>query len=161
MVMGDAGVRGKIRKAMSSRALTGTTRIEQDEYEHDNFRFAYGALDCVHWSVSLPLAKRKFATPVVIEILDYYEFHPGRSGVSQCAHAACVELVALGKAKNFWTKGAGAVAWGDMLKGERDKVWEAERTDLRRCRMPGCLGHLHPLVPSSTSSAWCCVASAP
>ena len=27
--------------------------------------------------------------------------------------------------------------------------------------MPGCLGHLHPLVPSSTSSAWCCVASAP
>src|SRR5260370_21485784 len=41
MVMGNA-----VRKAMSSRALTGTTRIEQDEYEHDNFRFAYAALDC-------------------------------------------------------------------------------------------------------------------
>ena len=43
---------------------------------------------------------------------------------------------------------------------ERDKAWEAGRADLRRCRMPGCLGHLHPLVPSSTSSASCCVASA-
>jgi hypothetical protein len=46
------------------------------------------------------------------------------------------------------------------IERERDKVWEAGRADQRRCRMPGCLGRVHPLVPSSTSSAWCCVGSA-
>jgi hypothetical protein len=43
-------------------------------------------------------------------MLDYYEFHPHRPGVSQCAHAACVELVARGSARNFWTSGSAEVA---------------------------------------------------
>jgi hypothetical protein len=47
-------------------------------------------------------------------MLDYYEFHPARPGVSQCAHAACVELVARGQAKNFWTRGSTVVTWNQL-----------------------------------------------
>ena len=52
------------------------------------------------------------------------------------------------------------VARAELDERPEQSQWEAGRADLRRCRMPGCPGHLHPLVPSSTSSAWCCVASA-
>jgi hypothetical protein len=112
MVTRDAGVRKKIYTAMSSGALTGTLRIEQHDYKIEDFQFAYGAIDCVQWIVKVPKGKRKSTTPVEIKMLDYYEFHPGRMGVSQCAHAACVELVAKGTAKNFWCRGDGFVDWG-------------------------------------------------
>ncbi|MGH3796482.1 MAG: hypothetical protein ACRDSP_16515 [Pseudonocardiaceae bacterium] len=116
MLQRDAGVRHKIHAAMSSGALTGTTRLEQSNYQVEDFQFAFGAIDCVQWVVTLPpRTKRKDTTPVKIAMLDYYEFHPGRTGVSQCAHAACVELVARGSAKNFWTRGDATVPWG-LLK---------------------------------------------
>lgn len=117
MLQRVAGVRAKIRAAMRSGARTGHTRVEQHDYKGvDDFLFAYGGIDCVQWSVGgAPKAKRTDATPVTISILDYYEFHPGRQGVSQCAHAACVELVARGQAKNFWTRGDATVTWG-LLK---------------------------------------------
>lgn len=115
MLRRDAGVRHKIHAAMSSGALTGTTRVEQSDYKVDDFLFAYGGIDCVQWIVTLPpKAKRDGTTPVKIAMLDYYEFHPGRPGVSQCAHAACVELVARGQAKNFWTRGAATVTLGSL-----------------------------------------------
>lgn len=113
MLQRDAGVRHKIHDAMKSGALTGTTRVEQSHYQVDDFQFAFGAIDCVQWTVKLPpRTKRRDTTPVKIAMLDYYEFHPGRPGVSQCAHAACVELVARGSAKNFWTRGDATVPWG-------------------------------------------------
>jgi hypothetical protein len=116
MLKRDAGVRQKIHTAMKSGALTGTTRLEQSDYQVEDFRFAFGAIDCVQWVVALPpRSKRQDTTPVKIAMLDYYEFHPGRPGVSQCAHAACVELVARGSAKNFWTRGDTTVPWG-LLK---------------------------------------------
>jgi len=98
MLQRDAGVRQKIHSAMSG-ALTGTTRVEQSDYQVEDFCFAFGAIDCVQWVVKLPpRTKRRDTTPVKIAMLDYYEFHPGRPGISQCAHAACVELVARGSA---------------------------------------------------------------
>lgn len=112
MVTRDAKVRKKIHAAMKSGALTGTLGLNQSDYAIDDFLFAYGAIDCVQWIVKVPLSKRKSTTPVEIKMLDYYEFHPGRMGVSQCAHAACVELVAKGTAKNFWCRGDGLVDWG-------------------------------------------------
>ena len=116
MLRRDAGVRQKIFSAMKSGALTGTTRLEQSDYQVDDFLFAFGGVDCVQWIVKLPpRTKRRDTTPVKIAILDYYEFHPGRPGISQCAHAACVELVARGSAKNFWTRGEATVPWG-LLK---------------------------------------------
>jgi len=115
MLSRDGGVRAKISAGMKSGALSGTTRIEQSDYKVSDFQFAYGAIDCVQWVITLPMKKKRSdTTPVKISMLDYYEFHPGRPGVSQCAHAACVELVARGSAKNFWTKGKADVTLGDL-----------------------------------------------
>jgi len=115
MLSRDGGVRAKISAGMKSGALSGTTRIEQSDYKVSDFQFAYGAIDCVQWVITLPKKKKRSdTTPVKISMLDYYEFHPGRPGVSQCAHAACVELVARGSAKNFWTKGEADVTLGDL-----------------------------------------------
>ena len=88
------------------RDLTGTLRIEQSDFKNEDLQFAYGAIDCVPWTVEKPASKnwrKNPATRMKIEMRDYYEFHRARPGVSQCAHAACVELVARSTAKNFWT----------------------------------------------------------
>ncbi|GAA1619589.1 hypothetical protein GCM10009764_48770 [Nocardia ninae] len=117
MIKRSAGVREKIRKSMARGGSTGVTRIEQSEYRDSELQFAYGAIDCVQWRVLPPVAKdwrKKQGTRIEISMLDYYEFHPARPGVSQCAHAACVELVARGQAKNFWTSGSAVVTLADL-----------------------------------------------
>jgi hypothetical protein len=117
MIARSSGVRHKIRQSIARGSTRGTTRLEQSDYGDRELQFAYGAIDCVQWT-ALPPAHRSWradpATRVKVEMLDYYEFHPGRLGVSQCAHAACVELVARGTAKNFWTSGDGIVTWHDL-----------------------------------------------
>ena len=80
-------------------------------------RPGYGAIDCVQWQAVPPAGHSWRSDPKThlrISMLDYYEFHPGRPGVSQCAHAACVECVARGEAKNFWTSGDATVTWHDL-----------------------------------------------
>jgi hypothetical protein len=112
MIARDSGVRAKITQAMRSGRTTGTMNLAQSNYAVEEFQFAYGEIDCVQWSVVPPVGRHwrtNGATRVEISMLDYYEFHPGRPGISQCAHAACVELVARGSAKNFWTRGAATV----------------------------------------------------
>jgi hypothetical protein len=47
--------------------------------------------------------------------IDYYEWRPERSGVSQCMHQAGVEAQAC-DARNFWMRGSGTVPLG--LPGE-------------------------------------------
>jgi hypothetical protein len=111
----DAGVRRVIRRSIARGGSSGTTRINQSDYSDSDFQFAFGAIDCVQWR-ALPPAGRRWRrddrTNIEVSMLDYYEFHPERQGVSQCAHAACVELVARSQAKNFWMRGTGAVRWG-------------------------------------------------
>ncbi|KAA8879672.1 hypothetical protein F3087_43730 [Nocardia colli] len=117
MIKRSAGVRDKIRKSIARGGTSGMTRIEQSEYRDSELQFAYGAIDCVQWRVLPPVAKdwrKKPATRLEISMLDYYEFHPARAGVSQCAHAACVELVARGQAKNFWTSGSAVVTLAEI-----------------------------------------------
>ncbi|KIA65157.1 hypothetical protein [Nocardia vulneris] len=117
MIKRSAGVRDKIRKSIARGGDIGVTRIEQSEYRNSDLQFAYGAIDCVQWRVLPPASKdwrKKPATRIEISMLDYYEFHPARPGVSQCAHAACVELVARGQAKNFWTSGSTVVTLADL-----------------------------------------------
>lgn len=117
MIRRSAGVRAKILHAIGHRGMSGTTRIEQSEFGVRELQFAYGAIDCVQWQVD-PSASRNWRrnpnTPVHVSMLDYYEFHPGRLGVSQCAHAACVECVARGQARNFWTRGEATVPLHDL-----------------------------------------------
>ncbi|WP_280469838.1 hypothetical protein [Nocardia brasiliensis] len=117
MIKRSAGVREKIRKSIARGGDIGFTRIEQSEYRNSDLQFAYGAIDCVQWRVLPPAPKdwrKKPTTRIEISMLDYYEFHPARPGVSQCAHAACVELVARGQAKNFWTSGSAVVTLADL-----------------------------------------------
>ncbi|WP_338759137.1 hypothetical protein V7968_29395 [Nocardia vulneris] len=117
MIKRSAGVRDKIRKSIARGGDIGVTRIEQSEYRNSDLQFAYGAIDCVQWRVLPPAPKdwrKRPATRIEISMLDYYEFHPARPGVSQCAHAACVELVARGQAKNFWTSGSTVVTLADL-----------------------------------------------
>jgi hypothetical protein len=119
MIKRSAGVRKKICNSIGKKGMTGTTRLEQHDYGDRELQFAYGAIDCVQWT-AVPPAKHSWRSDpkaqIRIDILDYYEFHPGRQGVSQCAHAACVQCVADGNAKNFWTSGVATVSWDDLRK---------------------------------------------
>ena len=119
MINRSAGVRAKIKQSIAGGGMTGTTRLEQHEYQDRELQFAYGAIDCVQWR-ALPPAGHSWrsngATLIEVGMLDYYEFHPNRPGVSQCAHAACVQLVAQGDAKNFWTRGDATVTWADIKR---------------------------------------------
>jgi len=116
MIRRSAGVRHKIRRSIAHGGMTGTTRLEQSDYRDRELQFAYGAIDCVQWQALAPGRSWRSdpTTQVRISMLDYYEFHPGRHGVSQCAHAACVESVARGEAKNFWTNGEAVVTWSQL-----------------------------------------------
>ena len=117
MVARSAGVRAKIRRSIAGGGMSGTTRLEQHDYGDRELQFAYGAIDCVQWQAVPPSGSSWRSDPTTllhISMLDYYEFHPNRPGVSQCAHAACVESVARGEAKNFWTSGDAMVTWHDL-----------------------------------------------
>jgi hypothetical protein len=107
-------VRAKIRQSIRRGGMSGTTHFEQEDYGDRELQFAYGAIDCVQWQ-ALPPAKQSWrsdpATQIKVSMLDYYEFHPKRLGMSQCSHAACVEEVARGEAKNFWTSGDAVMDW--------------------------------------------------
>ncbi|MEV6390063.1 hypothetical protein [Nocardia xishanensis] len=140
MIRRSSGVREKIRRSIAKGGTSGVTRIEQSEYHDRELQFAYGAIDCLQWRVLPPATKdwrRNPMTRLEISILDYYEFHPGRPGVSQCAHAACVELVARGQARNFWTRGSAVVTWADLQarpsapvrppRERRDVVYQSTR----------------------------------
>jgi hypothetical protein len=117
MITRSSGVREKIRRSIAGGAMSGITRLDQSDYGVDDFQFAYGAIDCVRWR-ALPPAGRRWrnvpTTRVEVSMLDYYEFHPERTGVSQCAHAACVDLVSTGGAKNFWMRGNATVTWAQL-----------------------------------------------
>jgi hypothetical protein len=117
MIKRSSGVRKKIRQSIGRVGMAGTTRLEQGDYIDRELQFAYGAIDCVRWRVLPPASsdwRRQPTTRLEISMLDYYEFHPERTEVSQCAHTACVELVARGKAKNFWTSGSAIVTWAQL-----------------------------------------------
>jgi hypothetical protein len=119
MVARSAALREKLRLSIAHGGMSGTTRMSQGDFERhgdSEFQFAYGAIDCVQWVVQ---SRRRGwrsdpTTSIRVSMLDYYEFHPARPGVSQCAHAACVELVARGSARNFWTSGDAVVTWDQI-----------------------------------------------
>ncbi len=119
MVARSAGVRAKIRQSIARGGMSGTTRLEQHDYGDRELQFAYGAIDCVQWQAMPPATHHWRSDPgtqLHVSMVDYYEFHPGRTGVSQCAHAACVEAVARGEARNFWTSGDASVSWRDLQR---------------------------------------------
>jgi hypothetical protein len=107
----DAGVRAKLRNAFRI-ASKGFVKINQKDYEVEDFRFAFGAIDRLDYDVD------RAAGLVHVWFMDRYEWHPVGFGykrlfgderrVSNCAHAAAVELKSSGAA-DYWMIGDAVV----------------------------------------------------
>jgi hypothetical protein len=126
----DEGVRAVLSKEMAT-ADRGSVKIEQTNYEVEDFRNAFGAIDRIDFEVN-PTTKQ-----VHLWFKDRYEFHPVGYGYTafpddkkrptNCVHAAAVELKSSGAA-DYWMVGETVVpqslfggkytiSWG---KSERD-----------------------------------------
>ncbi len=106
----DPTVRDKLADEIA-KSNTGHVFIEQGDYTDQDFRFAFGGIDRVEWEVD------KAAGTVDIWFIDRYDFHPVGFGyikhkgpgdiprITNCVHAAAVEMKSVGSAKDFWMKG--------------------------------------------------------
>jgi len=108
----DATVRTKFATAIAA-APTDHIPIWQGDYTVQDFRFAFGGIDRVDYEVDAA------AGTVDIWFKDRYDFHPAGFGyankgvgdsappgrITNCVHAAAVELKATGSAADFWMQG--------------------------------------------------------
>jgi hypothetical protein len=107
VIVRDSGVRGKLTRAMNRRRR-GHVRIAQGNYKVKDFQYAFGAIDRMDYRVD-PTARQ-----VHVWLMDRYEYHPVGFGysrcpgdarrVTNCVHAAAVELKASGAA-DYWMIG--------------------------------------------------------
>jgi hypothetical protein len=107
----DSGVRAKLARAIN-KTSRGHIRIGQNDYSETDFQFAFGAIDRMDYEVD-PATKS-----VHIWFMDRYEWHPVGFGyssnpgdsrrISNCVHAAAVELKSAGAA-DYWMVGDGVV----------------------------------------------------
>jgi hypothetical protein len=118
MLRSDKGVQTLIAGAIPSGApisgrFTGNVKVEQLNYQNQDFRFAFGAIDQLDFEVDFT------AGTVHAWFQDRYEWHPVYSGLytafpddvareTNCIHAALVELKSSG-AEDFWMKGEATV----------------------------------------------------
>ncbi|MHC4475119.1 MAG: eCIS core domain-containing protein [Planctomycetota bacterium] len=114
----DSGVRGKLSR-FASRVNRGYFKVEQSDYAVQDFRYAFGAIDRLDYEVD------SVAGTVHVWFVDRYEFHPVYPGiypvmsgdvvrVTNCVHAAAVELKASGAA-DFWMVGYGTVPLSTVI----------------------------------------------
>lgn len=117
MLQSDSGVQKVIAAQLPSSASSGGTtsghvRIDQTDYQGQDFRFAFGNIDRMDFEADHSLGT------VHVWFQDRYEFHPvypfykqfptdtvgGKPRQTNCVHAAAVELKA-GNAADFWMIG--------------------------------------------------------
>jgi hypothetical protein len=126
VIFRDSGVRRKLRASIARGGMRGVTRLEQSDYAVEDFQFAFGAIDCVGWRAAGTLAggsivplKRNWrthpATVMEVSFLDRYEFHPEAPRVTQCVHAAAVEMKLQGAA-DYWQRGSAYVPLTYILR---------------------------------------------
>jgi len=105
-------VRGKLG-LFARRISRGHFKVYQHDYAVQDFRYAFGAIDRLDYEVG------SGAGVMHVWFLDRYEFHPVYPGfyrvmtgdfarVTNCVHAAAIELKASGAA-DFWMVGYGTV----------------------------------------------------
>jgi hypothetical protein len=108
----DTGVRSRIERGLR-RTRRGHFKVHQSTYSVEDFQFAFGALDRLDYEYD------RSAGVVHVWFADRYEFHPVYRGiytrrrgdsprVTNCVHAAAVELKASGAA-DFWMYGYDAL----------------------------------------------------
>jgi hypothetical protein len=113
MLTTDTGVQAAIRAILPSGRTSGTVttylKIEQSDYDSQDLRFAFGAID------RLDLEANFTAGTLHAWFKDRYEWHPYYAGLytafpddgardTNCVHAALVELKSSGAA-DFWMVG--------------------------------------------------------
>ncbi len=117
MLQSDTGVQKVIATQLPSTAISGGTtsghlRIDQTDYQVQDFRFAFGNIDRMDFEADVSQGT------VHVWFQDRYEFHPvypfykqfptdtvgGKPRQTNCVHAAAVELKA-GTAADFWMFG--------------------------------------------------------
>jgi hypothetical protein len=112
MLRTDSGVQAlinaRIPTGRSHGTLAGHFKITQDDYNIDDFQFAFGAIDRLDFKVDFA------AGTLHAWFQDRYEWHPvypfytklaGDSArETNCVHAAAVELKS-GTARDYWMKG--------------------------------------------------------
>jgi hypothetical protein len=121
----DAGIQTAIRALIPPRQTVGKFathfKVEQDDYDNQDFRFAFGAIDWLDFEVDFD------AGTIHVWFQDRYEWHPVYPGLytkfsdddpreTNCVHAALVELKSTGSA-DFWMKGEATVPLSVILKG--------------------------------------------
>lgn len=117
MLRGDGGVQraiaARIPPGRASGTMSGFLKIEQSDYQDQDLRFAFGAIDRLDFEVDF------VAGALHAWFQDRYEWHPYYPGIysafpddaareTNCVHAALVELKSAGAA-DFWMKGEATV----------------------------------------------------
>jgi hypothetical protein len=114
----DGGIRRRLKREIFPRGkgkprTEGHFKFEQEEYDIEDFQFAFGAIDRVDFEVDLS------QDTVRVSFKDRYEWHPVYPTLytlkpgdvvrdTNCVHAAMVELKDSGAA-DFWMKGQAEV----------------------------------------------------
>lgn len=112
MLRTDTGVQALLARVIPSGgggSFTGHVKVEQSDYQNQDFRFAFGAIDRLDFEVNFA------AQTLHAWFQDRYEWHPVYPGLyvhkpgdevrdTNCVHAALVELKS-GGAADFWMKG--------------------------------------------------------
>lgn len=114
----DTGVQALLAGIIPSSApasgrFTHNVKVEQSNYQNQDFRYAFGAIDRLDFEVDFT------AGTVHAWFQDRYEWHPVYPGLytalagdvvreTNCVHAALVELQT-GGARDFWMKGEATV----------------------------------------------------
>ena len=118
LVLDDPGVRTKLQEEMSKDPRRHF-KIEQGDYQNDDFWFSFGAIDRFDYEVE------RSADQVHVWFADRYEWHPVYKGLytkksgdeeraTNCVHAAAVELKA-GTAADYWMYGYDTVSFDELL----------------------------------------------
>ncbi len=105
-------------------------KLEQSDYDDQDFRFAFGAIDILDFEVDYS------AGTVHVWFQDFYEWHPVYPGLytalsgdvareTNCVHAALVELKSSG-ADDFWMKGEATVPLSVIIPSKRSGggIWD-------------------------------------
>jgi hypothetical protein len=128
MLRTDQGVQSAIvshAPATSGGKFASFFKLEQSDYDDEDFQYAFGAIDRLDFEVDYA------ADTLHAWFQDRYEWHPYYPGIydvqpddapggvvreTNCVHAAMVELKSVGAA-DFWMKGEATVPWSVVKKG--------------------------------------------
>jgi len=121
----DQKVRGKLASHIAAHPV-GHFKVKQEDFAVKDFQFAFGAIDRLDYEVD------SASGTIHVWFQDRYEWHPvgfgythfpddGRGRISNCVHAALVEMKSSG-AKDYWMTGDAVVPLSSVLRGPSSRT---------------------------------------